>query len=105
MENIQQRGANYKANGHGLLVYHVAYPSSTVNMTDSPNNKAGHPSVAVIPADGLLISGYLKGDGKEYTTSEYRSSLATPSPVLTTRRPSATRFHSPTSASTQKREP
>ena len=76
MENIQQRGANYKANGHGLLVYHVAYPSSTVNMTDSPNNKAGHPSVAVIPADGLLISGYLKGDGKEYTTSEYRSSLA-----------------------------
>ena len=79
LENIQQRGANYKAYGHGLLVYHVAYPNPVVNMGDSPNNKAGHPAVAVIPADGLLISTFQRENynyGGSYTTKEYRESFA-----------------------------
>ena len=81
MENIQQRGANCKANGHGLLVYHVAYPNATVNMGDSPNNVAGKPAVAVVPADGLLISTFQRVNYKEkyggtYTTEEYRASFA-----------------------------
>lgn len=76
MENIQQRGLNKKADGHGLLVYHVDYPYAKVNMTDSPNNNPGHPSVAVVPAGGLLISSYLRGDGKQHTREEWSSSLA-----------------------------
>ena len=76
MENIQQRGLNYKSYGHGLLVYHVDYPYSSVNMTDSPNNNPGHPSVAVVPSGGLLINSYLRGNGKQYTNDEWKESLA-----------------------------
>lgn len=76
MENIQQRGLNKKAAGHGLLVYHVDYPNESVNMNDTPNNNPGHPAVAVVPAGGLLISSYLRGDGKLYTWDEWQESLA-----------------------------
>lgn len=80
LENVQQAGANYKIFGHGLLAYHVAYPRDVVNMGDSPNNTAGKPAVAVIPADGLLIStyqceSYNTSYGGSYTTKEYRASL------------------------------
>lgn len=75
LENIQKRGFNKYAKSHGLLVYHIGYPYSKVNMGDSPNNTPGHPAVALVPADGLLISGYLKGDGKPYTKKEYNESL------------------------------
>ena len=74
VENIQQRGLNRGALGHGTLAYHVAYPNNTVNMGDSPNNRVGAPAVAVIPADSLLISGYLRSDGV-YTGKEYRTSF------------------------------
>ena len=76
MENIQQRGLNKKSYGHGLLVYHVDYPYTAVNMTDSPNNNPGHPAVAVVPSGGLLISSYLRGTGKTYTIAEWTKSLA-----------------------------
>lgn len=81
LENIQKRGLNVNSPGHGLLAYHVAYPYTTVNMTDSPNSTAGKPSVAVVPADGLLISNYLTVSfkdtyGGEYETSEWTASLA-----------------------------
>lgn len=72
MENIQKTGLNKYAFGHGLLVYHVDYPYNSVNMTDSPNNNAGHPSVAVVPAGGTLISSFLRGDDRE----EWLASLA-----------------------------
>ena len=76
MENIQKRGLNQYANGHGLLVYHVDYPYGTVNMGDAPNNVAGHPAVAVVPAGGMLVSSYLRGEGKQYTRDEWKQSLA-----------------------------
>ena len=76
MENVQKRGLNTKADGHGLLVYHVDYPYATVNMNDSPNNNPGHPSVAVVPSGGLLVSSYLRGKGKTYTTDQWVASLA-----------------------------
>ena len=76
MENVQKTGLNRYASGHGLLVYHVNYPSNSVNMTDAPNNNPGRPSVAVVPAGGLLISSYLRGDGKEYSRQEWAASLA-----------------------------
>ena len=75
MENVQQRGINKHGEGHGLLVYHVDYPYSRVNMTDSPNNNPGHPSVAVVPAGGTLINSYLRGDNKPYTTAQWRESM------------------------------
>ena len=75
MENVQQRGLNIRGYGHGLLVYHVDYPYATVNMNDSPNNKPGHPSVAVVPAGGLLVSSYLRGEGKTYTRDQWLASL------------------------------
>ena len=76
LENIQQRGLNAKAYGKGLLVYHIAYPNSIINMSDSPNNIIGRPAVAVVPAGGTLISYYLKGEGKQYTETEWRTSMA-----------------------------
>lgn len=75
MENVQQRGLNKKAGGHGLLVYHVDYPYINVNMNDSPNNNVGHPSVAVVPAGGLLICSYLRGSDKPYTMEEWQKSI------------------------------
>ena len=84
IENIQKRGVNARAFGHGMLVYHIDYASNTVNMGDYPNNTAGHPRVTVVPADGLLISGYqtLRSDGSSqgyggtHTQAEYSASLA-----------------------------
>ena len=76
MENIQKRGLNKRADSHGLLVYHVDYPFKSVNMTDSPNNNPGHPGVAVVPAGGLLINSYLRGNGKQYSKNEWMASLA-----------------------------
>ena len=76
MENIQKRGLNTYANGHGLLVYHIDYQRESVNMGDSPNNNPGHPGVAVVPAGGLFINSYLRGTGKTYTTDEWKASMA-----------------------------
>ena len=76
LENMQQRGLNSKARGHGLLVYQVNYPNDAVNMTDSPNNIPGMPAVAVVPAGGLLINKSLAGNEKEYTSAEWSASMA-----------------------------
>ncbi|MBQ6652329.1 MAG: M6 family metalloprotease domain-containing protein [Prevotella sp.] len=68
IENIQQKGLNQGALGHGLLAYHVAWPSKTVNMSDRPNNTKDYPRMAVIPADGLLFSAYLQGTQEPWGT-------------------------------------
>jgi immune inhibitor A len=75
MENVQNRGFNKYVYGHGLLVYHVDYPNKTVNMTDAPNNNPGHPAVAVVPAGGMLINSYLRGNGKQYTSDEWKMTV------------------------------
>jgi immune inhibitor A len=76
IENIQKQGLNKYAKGHGLLVYHVAYPYSDINMTDHPNNTVGHPAVAVVPASGLFININLTKNGGPYTLSEWTASMA-----------------------------
>lgn len=76
MENIQQRGLNQRARGHGLLVYHVAYPNDVVNLSDRVNNTTGRPGVACVPASGTLINSYLRGEGKTYTTKQWTESIA-----------------------------
>lgn len=70
MENIQKKGLNSYAYGHGLLVYHVDYPHTSINVNDHPNNVPGHPSVAIVPAGGILINHYLrKGQYEEWEAS------------------------------------
>ncbi len=72
-------GAYY---GHGLVAYHVAYSSGQVNMADYPNSIGGKPRMAVVPASGLLVSGYrfvptgqtVTAD-KPYTQAEYLNSM------------------------------
>lgn len=76
LENVQKRGLNQYASGHGLLVFQVDYPYSSVNMSDTPNNNPGHPSVAVVPAGGELINAYLRGKDKTYTVAQWQESLA-----------------------------
>ena len=75
MENIVKRGLNSYAYGSGLLVYHMAYPCSDVNMVDKPNNEIGRPCVAVVPACGTLLNAELCGSGKEYTKAQWRESM------------------------------
>jgi len=75
IECVMKRGLNLYANGSGLLVYHVAYPSSKVNMNDTPNNELGHSRVAVVPASGLLLNNGLCGTDKEYTQAEWKASM------------------------------
>lgn len=70
IENIQRQGWNQYVLGHGLIVYHVKYPYSYVNFNDRINNTAGKPGLALVPADGLLISSY----NENYTDNQYRQS-------------------------------
>lgn len=78
LENMQLIDKSLRIPGsypaHGLLVYHVAYPKSTMFMYDSPNDTPGKPAVAVVPAGGELICGYLV-DGNTYTQNAYAKSL------------------------------
>ena len=67
MENIQRSGWNRYVPGHGLLVYHVKWPTETVSYLQRPNEIPGKPGFAVIPADGILISSY----NNNYTSDEY----------------------------------
>jgi immune inhibitor A len=79
LENVQSRDATNQipgfVYGHGLLAMHVAYPKSFVIMSDYPNNTAGHPGISIVPADGLVINGYLFGKGQPYTQTQYVNSL------------------------------
>ena len=79
LENVQSRDATNQipgfVYGHGLLAMHVAYPKSFVNMSVYPNNTAGHPGISIVPADGLVINGYLFGKGQPYTQTQYVNSL------------------------------
>ena len=75
IESVMQRGLNLYAYGSGLLVYHVDYPSSKLNMQDTPNNELGHPRVAVVPASGLLLNSGLCGTDKEYTNAQWRACM------------------------------
>ena len=75
LQNIQNQGLYRGMLGHGLLVYRIDYPNSTVNMGDNPNNNANTaPAVTIIPADGELISSYLTktdDDMARYIYSHY----------------------------------
>jgi len=70
MDVVEKTGWNSHMPGHGLLVYHVCWMDDEVNLWQSVNNTAGSPNMAVVPADGLLISSY----NTNYTSSQYSKS-------------------------------
>ena len=82
LENIQRTGWNGKIfvknnTTGGILAYHMKYPSKTVNSNDYPNARLD-PSIAVIPADGLVESyDFINStkDGVERTENSYYDSL------------------------------
>lgn len=56
IENIQKDGWNKSLPGHGMIAYHVEYdPQVFTAKTNTVNNTLGHPRMAMIPADGLLM--------------------------------------------------
>lgn len=71
VHNIQNKGWASRLLGHGMLVYRIDYQGRTsVNLGDKPNNIAGQPGMTIVPADGLLISGYrIVSEEKDITTS------------------------------------
>lgn len=75
VENIQQAGWNRSQKGHGLLVYRVDYPYTSVNLGDYPNNTVGKPGLTIVPADGVLLTSY-RIDGTNITQDDYYKSLA-----------------------------
>ena len=58
LHNIQLTEWASKLLGHGLLVYRIDYPATSVNISDAPNNFPGNPAVTIVPADGKLLTSY-----------------------------------------------
>lgn len=58
LENTQKTGWSRYVPGHGLLVYHVKWPTTTVNYYDHPNDTKGRPGMAIVPADGIMGTSY-----------------------------------------------
>ena len=76
IENIQQRGLNYRQRGHGLLVYHVNYNSTAFSLSsNSVNNVKGKPRMTIVPADGLLFAQY-NIDGVNVKNADFYNQLA-----------------------------
>ena len=58
LENTQRIGWSRYVPGHGLLVYHVKWPTTKVNYYDHPNDTKGRPGMAIVPADGIMGTSY-----------------------------------------------
>lgn len=72
IENIQKDGWNKSLPGHGMIAYHVDYDSQIFHLkTNTVNNTLGHPRMAIIPADGLLM----KTSNAKYANEENVSAL------------------------------
>lgn len=69
LECIQQRKWNRAQHGNGLLIYHVNLPGNTISVTTDLNDKPGYPCMAVVPADGVTLSSYIKANKNNYITS------------------------------------
>ena len=66
LHNIQQTEWASKLLGHGMLVYRIDYPKTSVNISDAPNNIAGKPAVTIVPADGKLLTSYNVENQEQY---------------------------------------
>ncbi|MBF1082697.1 MAG: peptidase M6, partial [Prevotellaceae bacterium] len=70
LENIQHIGWGQKMPATGLLVYHVNEKNvSAIHIDTHLNNVAGQPGMAVVPADGALLSSYIVANRPNYLAS------------------------------------
>ena len=70
LENIQHTGWGEKMPATGLLVYHVNEKNvSSIHIDTHLNNVAGQPGMAVVPADGALLSSYIPANRSKYKAS------------------------------------
>ncbi len=75
LQNIQKTNAGWWKGYpyHGLLIHRIDYEGE-VNLNRKLNNTPGSPNVTILPADGVIINGYLAGDDEKkykYTSTEY----------------------------------
>ena len=70
LENIQHTGWGEKMPATGLLVYHVNEKNvNSIHIDTHLNNVAGQPGMAVVPADGALLSSYIPANRSKYKAS------------------------------------
>ncbi len=82
LENIQKRGWNKSAKGHGMTVIHVDYKESAFTVGGCPvNSTAGHPHMTIIPADGIFMPQYFQGE-KISSANPIISSIEANAPLL-----------------------
>lgn len=74
LQNLQKVGWWKGFPSHGLLIHRIDYNKPTVGLDYRMNQTPGSPEVTILPADGIILSGYLSGDGKTYTSTEYQQS-------------------------------
>lgn len=74
LQNLQKAGWWQGFPSHGLLIHRINYNKPTVGLDYRMNQTPGSPEVTILPADGIILSGYLSGDGKTYTSTEYQQS-------------------------------
>ena len=74
LQNLQKVGWWKGFPYHGLLIHRIDYNKPTIGLNYRMNQTPGSPEVTILPADGIILSGYLSGDGKTYTSTEYQQS-------------------------------
>lgn len=74
LQNLQKVGWWQGFPYHGLLIHRIDYNKPTVGLNYRMNQTPGSPEVTILPADGIILSGYLSGNGKTYTSKEYQQS-------------------------------
>lgn len=74
LQNIQQKGFNSEARGHGLLVMHVDYDEQAW-IKNVVNNTTGHERCNIIPADNNFIASNSGLMGDPYPGSKNKKEL------------------------------
>lgn len=74
LQNVQRTGWGQGYLSHGLLIYRIDYDKPTIGLNYRMNQTPNQPEVTILPADGIIISGYLSGDGLTYTKTQYNQS-------------------------------
>ena len=74
LQNVQRMGWGQGYLSHGLLIYRIDYDKATISLNYKMNQTPYKPEVTILPADGIILSGYLSGTGKTYTLQEYKES-------------------------------
>lgn len=76
LQNVQQKGWWAGIYNHGLLIQRIDYSSASVDTRHQMNNNPYNPEITILPADGIVINGYLSGDGEQYqyTRAQYLDS-------------------------------